>query len=171
MRRPVRFEHVEPVGSDQDQDDWEPDEAWRDEQVALIATDNPSNAAWPLIHLAYYYADMRWVEQFLVSVIRGEADWQIRELAVTCLGHCARTHREVTADVVLPALRWCPRQGPGLRGRAYDAITDVDSYSGRHWKSRDWWALRLEMRLYTLRTWMLRQRADLVHEPRRTRTS
>lgn len=142
----MRFEHIEPQGSDEN--DGEPDDAWRDEQVTIIATDDPHLAAWPLIHLAYYYPDARWVEKYLVSIIRADGNESTRALAVTCLGHCARTHGTVDPDVVLPVLRWCLRQGQELRGRGYHAATDVTWYGGKHWGSRHWWALQVELPTY-----------------------
>jgi hypothetical protein len=108
-----------------------PDEEWRAAMLAAIRGADLRMAADALLSITYHDPDRCWVEDLLLAVVAGGTmQLQVRSLAVTCLGHLARIHREISQHVVLPALHGL-KQDPALGGVAQDAWDDIESYVRR----------------------------------------
>ncbi|MGC4811181.1 hypothetical protein ACLQ29_11700 [Micromonospora sp. DT228] len=86
-----------------------------------------SSALDALLALAYYDPDRSWVEALLRAAIEPGNEWQIRRLAVTCLGHVARIHGaiDIKSVAVLEQLLTDLR----LSGTAEDALGDIESFA------------------------------------------
>lgn len=116
-----------------------------------IATDS-------LLELTYRETDVVWLEGFLLRQARESADENVRELAVTCIGHSARINRTVASDSVYRSLRRF-LMDPHLSARALNAISDIDVFTGRHWSSVQWLmlqvvAMSVRLRAGDLKFWL-----------------
>lgn len=109
-------------------EDWaRPDQAWRDRMTAWVYGQDHGRAAEALLSLTYHAPDRRWLEARLLEVIDSNLDIQVRQLAVTCLGHAARIHG-ATSDAVSLKLQEL-RKNPQVAGLAEDALSDIGTYA------------------------------------------
>ncbi|WP_410576098.1 hypothetical protein [Amycolatopsis sp. lyj-108] len=69
---------------------------------------------------------MVWLQAFLLECLNSSKDIQIRALAVTCVGHVARLHGEVSNELV-SKLRELLKD-PVLGGQVEDAFDDIASF-------------------------------------------
>jgi len=88
--------------------------------------DSPEEIVHALLGVAEYESDWEWVEQRCLSFIDSPFP-DVRNTAITCLGHLARTHRKLNKPKVLAALTKI-RADPACAGRAEDAIEDVEMF-------------------------------------------
>lgn len=102
-------------------------ENWRAALTAEIQSSDVGLSTRALLRLTYDDPDRMRVEAVLLDCVSLEADPQIRALAVTCMGHLARIHRAVSAEIVR-----CLEElldDPELEGRAEDALDDIAAFS------------------------------------------
>ncbi|WP_433604971.1 hypothetical protein ACQP2P_26100 [Dactylosporangium sp. CA-139114] len=105
-----------------------PTREWRDEQLAMVHGADLDIATDALLELAHREPDRGWTERLLLQIIDGDADAQLRALAVTCLGHVARRHRAIDRETVLPVLREL-LDDPTLGDRARETIDDIETFA------------------------------------------
>jgi hypothetical protein len=107
----------------------------------------PKPASWADVEAAIAQGDADAVTTQMVGAVETEQSWrrsqdgclgllghpavEVRGLAVTCLGHVARIHRQVDRKVVLEALKRVAREEPDLRGRVEDALSDIETFASR----------------------------------------
>jgi hypothetical protein len=77
--------------------------------------------------MALHETDWRWAEQRCLAAL-GDNRGEVRAAAITGLGHLARVHHVVTADVVIPKLREL-QDDPQLGGLAEDALEDITLFT------------------------------------------
>lgn len=111
-----------------------------------------------LLELTYFEEDVAWLEDFLLRQATEGSDRNVRELAVTCIGHSARINGTVTSESVYRSLRQF-LTNPELYLRALNALDDIDVFTGRHWSSAPWvmlqlTAMKVQFRLGVPRFWM-----------------
>lgn len=111
-----------------------------------------------LLELTYCETNVVWLEGFLLRQAREHADENVRELAITCIGHSARINKVVASDSVYRSLRQF-LMDPRLSARALNAISDIDVFTGRHWSSVQWImlqfaAMSVRLRAGELRFWL-----------------
>ncbi|GAA4693800.1 hypothetical protein [Promicromonospora umidemergens] len=111
-----------------------------------------------LLELTYFETDVAWLEEFLSRQARENSDGNVRQLAVTCIGHSARINRTVSSDSVYRSLRGFIMD-PQLCERALNALSDIDVFTGRHWASAQWImlqvaAMTVRLRAGDTRFWM-----------------
>lgn len=80
-----------------------------------------------LVRATYYVPDWEWLEAWCLPFTRS-SNVQLRQVAVTCLGHIARIHHVVHIDRVVPVLK-AMMGDPSLAGAAADALGDVEHYA------------------------------------------
>jgi hypothetical protein len=95
-----------------------------------------------LLELTQCEADVAWLERFLLRQARESSDWNVRELAVTSIGHSARLNGLVASDAVYRELRGFLLDRR-LSSRALAALSDIDVFTGRHWTSIQWFLLQV----------------------------
>ncbi|MFF4312763.1 hypothetical protein [Streptomyces sp. NPDC001507] len=103
-------------------------ENWRAALTADIQSSDVGLSTRALLRLTYDDPDRIRVEAVLLGCLSPEADAQIRALAVTCMGHLARIHRAVSANIVRRLQELL--DDPELGGRAEDALDDIAAFSG-----------------------------------------
>jgi hypothetical protein len=121
-------------------DQWEL--ADRRDLVELIRHGDVAVATDSLLELTHRETDAAWLEIFLVSQASHHVDGNVRELAVTCIGHSARLNGAIVNDSVYRSLRAFLKDRR-LSGRALGAISDIDVFTGRHWSSAEWIMLQI----------------------------
>ncbi|MFF7162992.1 hypothetical protein ACFZBP_16815 [Streptomyces sp. NPDC008086] len=102
----------------------------RDALTADIRGTDAGRATSALLAFTYEEPDREVIEALLSACLdpAGPAvDPQVRALAVTCVGHVARTHGELGPGLVARVRGLL--QDSGLGGRAEDALDDVASFA------------------------------------------
>ena len=99
----------------------------REEAEAAFASDDPERIARVLVNVAFHDADWRWVQERCLGFVRDDVA-AVRQIAVTCLGHLARIHRQLDLERVLPALDELSRD-PAVQ--IDDALDDIQMFIGR----------------------------------------
>ncbi len=98
----------------------------REEAEAAFATGDQWKTCDALVRLALNHPDGPWVEGLCLTYAR-HADWTLRALAATCLGHLARIHGELDKPRVIAALDELSKD-PRTAGQANDARDDIKMY-------------------------------------------
>ena len=108
----MKFEQINPVDKEQ--------------AARAFATADTEKIVHALLGTAYHEADWEWVEsrclQFLESPVP-----ELRNTAITCLGHLARIHRKLNKAKVMQALSRY-RDNPDYGGRVEDALDDIEMF-------------------------------------------
>ena len=82
-----------------------------------------------LVGLAFNDPDWRWVETACVRFAdRGDAGG--RSVALICLSHLARIHRQLDVEVVMPVIVRELEDDPLVAGQAEDALDDLRIFLG-----------------------------------------
>jgi hypothetical protein len=79
-----------------------------------------------LVSIAFYEPDWKWAQNRCLEFLSNENP-EIRGLAATCLGHIARTHRQLEKEKVLIALR-DHLSDDAISGQVEDALDDIDMF-------------------------------------------
>jgi hypothetical protein len=75
----------------------------RSELERLLDSTNDEAIGEALLNAAYYDPDWRWVQNQCLHFLDHEGS-SVRWVAATCLGHIARVHGRMDAEIVLPRL-------------------------------------------------------------------
>lgn len=105
----------------------EPHSISREETEAAFASRDPERIALALVNVAFHDADWRWVQERCLSFTHDDVA-AVRQVAVTCLGHVARVHRQLDLERVLPALDELSRDS---EVQVEDALDDIHMFAGR----------------------------------------
>ncbi|TMR07242.1 hypothetical protein ETD83_01190 [Actinomadura soli] len=108
----MRYESVPPVSRD-------------DLRLALAEKDNEAIHR-ALVGLALHDADGAWVQDQCLA-LKDHPSWDVRAIALLCLGHVARIHGTIDLDRVLPVLR-SALNDPRTAGYAEQAIDDIEVF-------------------------------------------
>jgi hypothetical protein len=81
-----------------------------------------------LVDAALHDPDWAWVQEHCLRLL-ASSDSEVRGVAATSLGHLARIHGMLDLDRVEPRLREL-RNDPEVRGRAEDALDDIQQFMG-----------------------------------------
>ncbi|GDY33441.1 hypothetical protein [Gandjariella thermophila] len=106
----------------------EPGPVGRDALAAALGGGDGRAIAEALVGVAYHDPDWQWVQDTCLRLL-GHPDTGVRAIAITCLGHVARVHRQLDTDKVVPALTRLTSD-PDLGGRAEDALDDINHFLG-----------------------------------------
>ena len=72
------------------------------------------------------YSDYKWIQSKCVMFLTSN-DLNVKRLAITCLGHVARIHKNLDKAVVIPLLEKL-RSDKYLGGTAEDALNDIEIF-------------------------------------------
>lgn len=100
---------------------------WRASKLEAFREGDLSAALDAMLALAYYDPDRPWVESLLRAAVKPGNDPQIRQLAITCLGHVARIHGAIDAKSVDTLRRLLADSE--LSGTVEDALGDIESFA------------------------------------------
>ena len=98
----------------------------REEAEALLANGTEQQLCEAIVSIALHDPDWRWVQTQCLRCVHHQSV-AVRKAAALSLGHLARIHRVLEADVVLPVLYELARN-PDTRGQAEDALDDIQTY-------------------------------------------
>jgi hypothetical protein len=102
---------------------------WHAEQVAAMEHGTLAEATDALLDLTYNEPDQAWLEAYLLScLLDPDRDEQVRQLAVTCLGHIGRMAGTILDPRVVPTLTGLLGD-PLLGGTAEDALGDIRHFA------------------------------------------
>lgn len=105
----------------------EPHPISREEAEAAFASSDPERITRALVGVAFHDSDWRWVQEKCLGFARDDVA-AVRQIAVTCLGHVARVHRQIDLERVLPVLGELSRD-PEVQ--VDDALDDIQMFAGR----------------------------------------
>ncbi|SEB59507.1 hypothetical protein SAMN04489844_0628 [Nocardioides exalbidus] len=106
----------------------EPDQASPLLLAAAIEADDPDLIISRLIALALQGAEPEWLTGRSIE-LGSHPSAQVRRASVVALGHIARVHRSIDADVVVAHLQ-AMASDPDLAGAAADALEDIEMFTG-----------------------------------------
>jgi hypothetical protein len=101
--------------------------AWRESTLAAVRGGDTTEATSALLALAFDEPDRKWIEGILLDLVDGSQDWQVRALAVICMGHVARIHGEISPAVKLKLEELLADQL--LASRAQNALDDIEVFA------------------------------------------
>jgi hypothetical protein len=104
----------------------EPQPAGRDDLLDAVREGNAEEIAESLLGLTTNDPDWRWVQDRCLALLRHPST-DVRAIAVTCLGHLARTHRQLDSAKVVAELQTL-QSDDELAGRIQDALEDIAQY-------------------------------------------
>jgi hypothetical protein len=80
-----------------------------------------------ILSAAYHDPEWKWVQEHRLRYLDHPSP-SVRAIAVTCLGHLARIHRQLDVAIVMPRLVALRDSDTELAGQAEDAISDINTY-------------------------------------------
>ena len=87
-----------------------------------------SSAIDALMYACFYIDDADWIQKQCLDILNRDVDKEVKNLAITCLGHVARIHTKINKEKVLPVLRKL-LSDPEFSGAAGDALDDIDIFT------------------------------------------
>jgi hypothetical protein len=114
----------------------EPQPITREVAESAFASGEAKEIAFALVNVAFHDPDWRWVQDTCLNFTQSH-DAGVRQIAVTCLGHVARIHRNLDLDKTAPVLHKLMHD-PELyvRGSTEDAIDDIQRFMGVDLRSK-----------------------------------
>ncbi len=106
----------------------EPGAAGRGALSAALDGGDGKTIAEALVGVTYHDPDWRWIQDTCLNLLN-HPDAGVRAIAITCLGHVARIHRQLDTERVVPILTRF-KSDPQLGGRAEDALDDIAHFLG-----------------------------------------
>ncbi|TDD37983.1 hypothetical protein E1287_06675 [Actinomadura sp. KC06] len=98
----------------------------RDELRRALAEKDNEAIHTALVGLALHDEDGTWVQDQCLA-LKDHPSWDVRAIALLCLGHVARIHGAIDRDRVLPVLR-SALHDPRTAGYAEQAIGDIEDF-------------------------------------------
>lgn len=98
----------------------------RNEAEEAFLSDSPERICNALLRISFNEPDWRWVQEKCLQFLSSK-DSNVRGLAVTCLGHLARIHKQLDLHKILPVLENL-RHEPRIRGRVEDTLDDIETF-------------------------------------------
>lgn len=114
MRSQIHYDEVKPISR------LDAESAFKSGEIAQICD--------ALVRLTYHDSDHKWVENQCVEFVR-HPNVEVRGLALTCLEHLARIHRQLDLNRVVPLLKVLSSD-PEVGQRAQDALDDIRTFMG-----------------------------------------
>ena len=98
----------------------------REEAELALSTGSPEKISRALLSLAFHESDWRYVQDVCLQ-FASNVNEEVVMLAITCLGHLARLHRDLDLEKVVPVLREI-RKDPRFAGRVDDTFDDIKMF-------------------------------------------
>jgi hypothetical protein len=98
----------------------------KSEVEAALITGDSDNIIIAMLGAAYYIDEWRWVQNHCLGLL-GNADTNLRNIAVVCLGHIARIHGTLDKEKVLAALEKL-RNDPQIGEEVSNSLEEIEWY-------------------------------------------
>lgn len=98
----------------------------RDTAENVFNSKNSKEICDALIRITYYDHDYKWVQSKCIRFLDSN-DLNVKRLAIICLGHLARIHKQLDKEAVIPLLKKL-QNDPNVGGAAEDALDDIESF-------------------------------------------
>lgn len=99
----------------------------RERELSLLQSGNDEISTRALLAITFNDNDWKWVQDLCLDLINHPNN-TISFLAVTCLGHLARIHKQIEKDKVVNVLQ-SKTKDKELTGRIEDAINDIEMFA------------------------------------------
>lgn len=97
---------------------------------AMLRSEDTTVATDALLYLCFNSDDPEWIQVRCIDIIEKHRNDDVRELALTCIGHVARMHSVINKALVIPVILEKLRHST-LSGPAQDALDDIDVFINR----------------------------------------
>src|SRR5438067_13879828 len=101
----------------------------REDAESEFLSGDPGRISNALVRISIHDSDWRWVQGKCLFFVNSE-DPEVRGVAVTCIGHLARIHRDLELKAVVPLLKRL-QNDPEIGGRIEDTLDDIESFVGQ----------------------------------------
>jgi hypothetical protein len=98
----------------------------KDEAGVAVESHDTHRIVHAMLGVTFYDSDWEWVQEWCLRFLES-TDRDVRNTAITCLGHLARIHKKINKTKVMSALR-SHLQDAGNEGRIEDAIDDIELF-------------------------------------------
>ncbi len=98
----------------------------KQQSVQEFASGDTERIVRALLGATNHESDWEWVESRCLEYLDSPVQ-EVRNVAITCLGHLARIHQKINKSRVLAALAR-HRANPDVAGRIEDAIDDIEIF-------------------------------------------
>lgn len=106
-------------------DNWHSDQVKQNLTKILLSKETPQ-ICQTIVDATHVVSDYEWLVEQLLELTK-HSDIEVREIAVTCIGHLARLHRGRDKKLLLEILEPLQHQSD-IAGRVSDAIDDVNMF-------------------------------------------
>ncbi|OLR91249.1 hypothetical protein [Actinokineospora bangkokensis] len=114
------------------------DQSWRAEMTGWIHSGDSDLATKGLLRLVLHDPDGPWVERVIKECMHGDFGYDVRLLAVTCVGHVARLRGGVTDESLVEDVRALRHDANlELAEEAGHVLEEVELYTSRHQPAHD----------------------------------
>jgi len=110
-----------------------PTNASREEALAKLRSGSADEIREGLVAIALGDDDWEWAQAQCMPFLK-HAQWSIRAVAATCMGHIARVHGRLDVERARAELN-ALREDPLTADYATDAIDDIVRYLGMRWET------------------------------------
>ena len=93
----------------------------------LLRSDDEQEIVEALMYAVFNIDEPQWIQEKCHDLICSDKSLNIKELAITCLGHVARMHGTIDEKVITPLLIELSKD-QYLSGRASDALDDIEQF-------------------------------------------
>ncbi len=103
-----------------------PEQMSREEISQFFSSNKKNEICDALISMAFYDKDWKWSQDQCLHFL-SHPDADVKGVAVSCLGHIARIHRQLDREVVEKALKE-HLHDKIISDRVNDALEDIETY-------------------------------------------
>jgi len=93
----------------------------------LLFSENTETVCNSLLEITFNDPDWQWKQDVLLNLLENNDNLDVKRLAITCLGHLARIHRQLDKNKVMPVLEKY-LSNTELGGTVSDAFDDFEMF-------------------------------------------
>lgn len=81
-----------------------------------------------IMHACFNVEDVEWIQDRCIEMIEDDVDFDVRNLAIICIGHTARIHKCINLEKIKPVLVRASKKAQ-LAGSVQDVIDDIEIFT------------------------------------------
>lgn len=97
------------------------------ELESLLKSDDEQVIIETLMFIVFNIDNPQWIQEKCIALVYSDKSLNVKELAITCIGHVARIHGAIDEKIVIPLLIELTKD-QDLSGRARDALDDIEQF-------------------------------------------
>lgn len=105
----------------------DPEPVTKEQALLVFQSQDIDRIVHAMLGATFHEPDWEWVQNWCLRFLQS-AEPDLRNTAITCLGHLARIHRKIDKMKVVSALR-SHLKDPGYEGRIEDALEDIEYFA------------------------------------------